>query len=384
MAQAELKVAIAGLGGAAQLVLDWFDKVDGVALAAAADTREDARRAFTDAYGLPAYGTVEELVRVADIDAIWVETPNRFHFEHAMAALEKGKHVICAKPLAITIDQCEQMVAAADRAGVQLIQGHSKIFDAPIKAMRTLIASGELGRPFHVQCTLYNDWLQRPRLAEELDETQGGGLIMRQGPHLVDIATYLMGRGPVSVRASGGAFDPNFDAIGNFSAQMDFGGGASASLMLNGYGWFDSNELHWDIGATGARRTEPRPARVRRTDVLEPDEKYGAPPDAAARARRKLGTHPPFFGLTVVSCEGGVIRQSPDGLYVYTGERLEEAVPPYTGRAAELIELRDALAEGRPAFPDGRWAMATLETCLAIAQSAREGREIVLEYQSAV
>ena len=75
----------------------------------------------------------------------------------------------------------------------------------------------------------------------------------------------------------------------------------------------------------------------------------------------------PFFGLTIVSCERGVIRQSPDGLYLYTEAGCEEvAVPPNPERVAELTELRDALREQRTVFPDGRWGAATLEVCLAI------------------
>lgn len=379
-----LRVGVAGLGGAAQLVLEWFDKVEGVALAAAADLRNDACRDFTATYDLPAFASVEELAQASDVDAIWVETPNHLHCRHTLAAIAGGKHVICAKPLAVTTDECRQMIEAAERAGVLLIQGHSKIFDPPVRKMREIVASGRLGRVIHVQTMLYNDWLQRPRLDEELDEARGGGLVMRQAPHLVDIATYIVGRGPRSVRAVGGAFDTHFDTIGNFSALLDFGDGVGASLILNGYGWFDSNELHWDIGAMGARRTAPRVTRDRRTSILTADEKYSSGPDDAARARRAVGDHPPFFGLTIVSCEKGVIRQSPDGIYVYTDQRSEEPVDPYMGRAAELIELRDSIREGRQAFPDGRWAMATLETCVAILRSIREKREIGLNQQSTI
>ena len=81
----------------------------------------------------------------------------------------------------------------------------------------------------------------------------------------------------------------------------------------------------------------------------------------------------PFAGLTIVSCEHGVMRQSPEGLYLYTDDGREEiSIPPHQGRAAELIELRDALAEDRGVFPNGEWGKATLEICLADSLSARE------------
>ena len=90
----------------------------------------------------------------------------------------------------------------------------------------------------------------------------------------------------------------------------------------------------------------------------------------------------PFVGLTLVSCERGLMRQSPDGLYLYTDEGREEiAIPPNPGRAAELIELRDALQEKRDVFPNGEWGKANLEICLAILRSAREQRDIALAHQ---
>jgi hypothetical protein len=102
-----------------------------------------------------------------------------------------------------------------------------------------------------------------------------------------------------------------------------------------------------------------------------------APADQAKRAKRM-----PFFGLTVVSCERGMIRQSPDGLYVYDASGCSEvAVPPNPERAAELTALRDALRDKHTVFPDGRWGAATLEVCLAILESSRSGKEIALSRQ---
>ena len=90
----------------------------------------------------------------------------------------------------------------------------------------------------------------------------------------------------------------------------------------------------------------------------------------------------PFFGLTIVTCERGAIRQSPDGLFVYTEDGREEVLcPPRGGRDDELRELADAIATGRPGFPDGRWGKATLEVCLAIMASSKDGRARKLLHQ---
>jgi phthalate 4,5-cis-dihydrodiol dehydrogenase len=111
--------------------------------------------------------------------------------------------------------------------------------------------------------------------------------------------------------------------------------------------------------------------------------KYGAPAASQSGSEPATEQFQPFYGLTIVSCERGVIRQSPDGLMVYTDAGCEELPVAHTTRCApELTELRDALAEGRGVFPDGHWGKATLEVCLAILDSARQHRELPLTQQA--
>ncbi len=285
--------------------------------------------------------------------------------------------------MAVTLAECDAMIEAARRNGVKLLQGHSKIFDAPVRAMRAVVASGRLGRVIQVNSWNFNDWLQRPRLASEVDTRLGGGLVYRQGPHIVDVVRYVAGGLATSVRAVAGRWDPHFDTEGNFSAFLEFEDGACASLALNGYGYFDITELTWGIGEGGQQRDpRARKPRPRRTGALAAEEKYRYVATQASQDVYQRGERQPFYGLTVVSCERGVIRQSPDGLYLYTESGCEEVpVARHVGRAAELIELNDALATGRPVFPDGTWGRATLEVCLGILQSSRTHRDIALTRQ---
>lgn len=369
----DLRVAIAGLGAASRLVLPSFGTVEGVVLAAAADPRAAARAEFTATYGRPAHDDIAQMCRAPDIDAVWIETPNHLHCEHAILAARNGKHVICAKPLATSLGECERMIAAAQENNVCLLVGHSKVFDTPIAAMAEIVKSGRLGRAIQIDTILYNDWLRRPRLAEELDENQGAGFVLRQAPHLIDIANVVMNAKPIAVRALTGSWDDKMPTAGNCAALVQYEGGAFASISLNGYGYFNSSELTFGIGSMGDARTAGAKPKTRGTP-LSAAEKY-----AAAGETREQGTAQPFFGLTIVSCERGVIRQSPNGLLVYTDEGCEGiSLPPPKGRAAELIELRDALREKRDVFPDGAFGKQTLAVCLAILRSAREGKDVAL------
>jgi phthalate 4,5-cis-dihydrodiol dehydrogenase len=91
----------------------------------------------------------------------------------------------------------------------------------------------------------------------------------------------------------------------------------------------------------------------------------------------------PFFGFTLVSCEKGDIRQTPEGLKIYgETEQREISLPAGSrGREAEVEELYNAVVKGRPVFHGGRWGAATLEVCLAMLESARLRKEITLSHQ---
>ena len=380
-----LHIGIAGLGAASTQILPAFRPDAPFVLAAGADHRLEARQVFESQYDRPAVENVEALCRRNDVDAIWIATPNTDHAEHAVCAAKHGKHIICEKPMAVTLKECDRMIKAAEANNVLFLQGHSKIYQAPIRAIRDVIKSGRFGRVIQIQAFNSNDWLQRPRLLTELDTEQGGGLVYRQGSHMVDIVRFIGGGKVRTVRGVTGRADPNFDTEGHFSALLEFEDGAVATLTFNGYGYFDIAELTWDIGEGGLPQTGSRkfPGNPRLKRAVDTDRKKDG-------AQKRLGTNnesaekhrQPFFGLTVVACERGVIRQSPDGLYLYSEDGREEIqCLPGHGRAAELRELAEAVAEGRSVFPDGHWGKATLEVCLAIMDSSRDGGVQRLRYQ---
>ena len=105
---------------------------------------------------------------------------------------------------------------------------------------------------------------------------------------------------------------------------------------------------------------------------------YKPPPDDAAAYQQ--------FGLFIVSCERADLRPMPDGVMIYqNGAARREALPPPPVPRGEVIdELYDAVVNGRAPLHDGRWAMATMEVCLAMLRAARDGSEITLQHQVAV
>jgi phthalate 4,5-cis-dihydrodiol dehydrogenase len=320
-----------------------------------------------------------------EIDAVWIATPNVNHAEHTVAAAERGIHIIVEKPTAVTLEEVDRMIAAADKHRVKLVQGHSKVYGPAIQEIRRIVASGKLGKIIQISSFNANDWLQRPRLASEVDTSVGGGLVFRQGPHMIDIIRYIGGGMVKSVRAITGRNDKNFNTEGDFTAFLEFENGCAATAVFNGYGFFDAAELTWGIGEGGKRLPEEdtgqHPPGERLKGAVDMEYKYAHPRTTEDRATRERSSQS-FFGLTVVACEHGVIRQSPNGLFVYTESGKEEiACAKDEGRAAELKSLQEAIDAHRAPFLDGRWGKATLEVCLAMLQSSQQGREITLRHQ---
>jgi phthalate 4,5-cis-dihydrodiol dehydrogenase len=376
-----LRIGIVGLGNAARMILPHLASSELVELAGAADTRVEARERFTSTYSQPAFETVEELAR-SNVDVIWVATPNEFHAKHVVVAADAGRHVVCEKPMALSLTDCDRMIAAADRTGVKFMLGHSKLKQAPILKMREIIAEGSLGNVIQISTWNYNDWLQRPRLEAEVDTDQGGGICYRQAPHQIDIVRYLAGRPARSIRSVANRADPGFRTEGNYSALVEFDGNLAANLVYNAYGYFDVTELSWGIGEGGDIRdiANPRPPTPRLTGPVQGGVRYGQA--AANQGADKKERRQPFYGLTIVSCEYGTIRQSPDGLYIYDRNGRREIVcdrePPIR---KDLVELVSAISDDRAPFPDGHWGKATLEVCLGLLESSRSRTEVMLHHQ---
>lgn len=386
-----LRVGLAGLGSVARTILGSVDSIEGVKLTAVADIRQEPLDAARGKYGVETFDSVEAMCESPDVDAVWVCTPNLFHSEHTIIAAEHGKHVICEKPMAVTLEQAQAMVDSVDRNGVRYVQGHSKIFDPPIRRMREVVSSGELGRLIQLSTWEYKPWISgQPRLGSEVDSSMGGGVLYRQGPHQTDIVRGIAGGMVKSVRAVAGRWNPSFPlAEGDYTAFLEFEDGVAATMMFNGYGYFDITELTWGIGEGGQRRDIDIPVPFERyDDFVEADAKYAFAGKRAEReeAERLSGRrNQPFFGLTIASCERGDIRQSPDGLYIYDENGRREITFDNRGQGrGELTELRDAIREERPTFPDARWGMASLEVILGILQSSDERREVTMSLQTPV
>ena len=115
-------------------------------IVAGADPRPQARAQFASDWQARTYETVEHLVADAAVELVYIASPHALHGSQVKVAAAHGKHVLVEKPMALTLDECREMIAAVEAAGVAMIVGHSHSFDAPIQRTRALVAGGEYGR----------------------------------------------------------------------------------------------------------------------------------------------------------------------------------------------------------------------------------------------
>jgi phthalate 4,5-cis-dihydrodiol dehydrogenase len=321
---------------------------------------------------------VEDLCADPAVDVLYIATPHESHAAHARLAASAGKHVLVEKPMALSLEDCRDMIQAARKAGVVLIVGHSHAFDAPVLKARELIQSGAFGALRMLSALDFTDFVYRPRRAEELET----GAVLNQAAHQVDILRLLAGAKVRSVRAFTGDFDAARPTEGAYSCLLGFDNGVFANAVYSGYGHFDSDEFMGWYGELGQKK-DPKSYGLARKALRSAKNElefklarsYGGP--QFKDAKRRTYEH---FGLFIASCEKADLRPLPNGVMIYGDRerRLARLRPPKLPRAEVIDELYGAVVEGRAPLHSGESAMATLEVCLAIRQSSRERRDVFL------
>jgi phthalate 4,5-cis-dihydrodiol dehydrogenase len=386
-----LRLGVAGLGVASTQILPPISTLPFIKITAAADLRTDALAKFREVYKGETFTSVEAMCASSNVDAVYVATPNQLHAQHAITAANHKKHVIVEKPMALSIEECEAMNQAAKKNRVNLLCGHTHSFDPPVRKIREIVKSGDLGKLCMINTWNYNEFMYRPRMKHELATSRG--VVLNQGPHHVDIVRLIGGGMVRSVRAMTGIWDKARGHEGSYTCYLEFEDGTPATLVYSGYGFFDTAELFSWVGEGGQYRDPETNLRVRRRlgEVRSPEEeeqlkegmRFGGQREGEFSHVWSGERKQPFFGFTIVSCEKGDIRQTPDGLFVYGENEKREIILPAgsRGREAEVEELYDAVAHDRPVFHNGRWGEATLEVCLAMIESAQDRKEIFLSHQ---
>lgn len=172
-------------------VLQSYSGTELVVISAA---HKESAQALANKFGCETAVGWEPVVRRSDLDAVVVCTPPHLHAQISIAAMENGKHVLCEKPLARTLQEAEAMVEAAKANRVKLKCGFNHRYHPAVQKARELLDQGRIGEPSFVRCRYgiggrpgyEKEWRANP-------EVVGGGQLMEQGIHAVDLSRWFLG-----------------------------------------------------------------------------------------------------------------------------------------------------------------------------------------------
>lgn len=230
------RIAIVGTGIIAGTHIDAMNKVEGCELAAFCDINEAKLNELCEKHGVPGCTDYKKLPELCDFDAVILNLPHGLHKDAAIFFLEAGKHVLVEKPMANTVEECDAMLAAAERTGKKLAVGHIQRFFRPNRIVKDMVESGELGKLcMYVEQRSINYFLPTRPAWFTNKKMAGGGIVMNYGAHAFDKLFYITGKTPISVTASSSNLLNDRDVEGHAQIFAKFEDGLSASVTFSGY-----------------------------------------------------------------------------------------------------------------------------------------------------
>jgi len=315
-------------------------------LIACCDTNLPRAEALAQKYGVRAYGSFEEMLQNKDIDIVTIATPSGLHMEPTVAAAQAGKHVVCEKPVDITLERIDAMIKAHEKAGTRLGGIFPYRFNDMMTPMREAIKSGRLGT---ITCaSVYVPWWRTDAYYEgswrgtwKLD---GGGALMNQSIHMVDMLCDLMP--PIeSVQAFTATLGHKIETEDTATAVVRYTGGA-LGLIYGTTASYPGQFRRFEI--TGTKGTI---INVENSITVWQfaDER---PEDAEVRSR-----------FTAIQGGGGVA---------------DPAAITHENHTRNFKAFLESLETGKDFWISGPEARKAVEVILAIYRSAKEGKLIKL------
>ena len=225
----KIRLGVMGPGAIFRRMMADLHKADGVELRAIASRDLGRARSAAEKYGAPlAFGSYEEMAASQEVDLVYIATPHNFHMEQAIMCMERGKHVLCEKPMALNDSQTAAMIDCARRNGVFLMEAMwTRFFPATVK-MQELIAAGVIGKVWHVAADFCFSGEFDPESRMFAPELAGGALL-DLGIYPMSAATLLLGHEPVQVHGTCAKAPSGVDGMDQVT--MAYEGGATAHLL---------------------------------------------------------------------------------------------------------------------------------------------------------
>ncbi len=318
--------------------------VSGARLAAVAGGRRAPELA--EEFGVQAAASLEELLARPDVDAVVLATPDQTHRDQALLAAAAGKHVLIEKPMAPTVAQCDEIIAACDAAGVNLAVVKTERYRRLTRNAKRLIDDGTIGRV----CMLRTTSAFPAPVGRQILESRpwyadpaGGGLFMGIASHNTDFLRWLTGASATHVFAQVNTFSDVGVPAQTVMAQIAFEGGVMAHMLISAElpsPSFPSSEVRFQVVGTEG--------------MLDFEN---------------------FEYLDLGKGEKWERVFTPQRFDYFKEPRSPIRLEPHIGVIQEFV---DSIREARPPRVGGREGRAAVEICEACLVSARTGRSVSL------
>jgi predicted dehydrogenase len=357
MSGRKLRAAVIGLGIGKSHAKGYLNSSD-ADLVAVCDMNPERLQQSADEWKVEGrYVDYHAMFKEADLDVVSVCVPNALHAEVSIAAMEAGCHVICEKPMAVSVGEAEQMVAAAKRTGKQLMVCYNYRYRTDSQWMRRIIQSGKLGQIYHASVSWHRETGIPGWGLFGSKQASGGGAFIDLGVHIIDLALWVMDF-PEALTVSGSLrslFGPVARKTwgrkpGQTVDQFDVDDGGVAFIRL-------VNGVSMLLHVTWAEHTQPKEDSFR----IEIQGTEGT----VIQHVRHYGSNDTLRYFTEIESESVTI--TPD--IRFEGPQSHEAL---------VRDLMSSLRQGQTPATSGEQGLATIHILEALYQSSEQGHEIAL------
>lgn len=347
MGKQEVRIGLVGTGTIAGFHAEAISNTPNARLVAATSRREGPGREFAAKHGCAFEASLKSLLARDDIDAVAITTPSGNHADIGIAAAQAGKHVFCEKPIDVSLEKIDALIRACDEAGVQLgAVFQSRVGDSG-KALKEAVDAHRFGKLS--QCSAYIPWYRTNEYYASVDwrgtwALDGGGALMNQGIHAVDMLLWVAGDvAEVSAKCQTRLHD--IEVEDNAVAWLRFTSGALGVIQASTCSFPGQAKRLEIMGEKG-------------TAILEDD---------LFKAWSFLEEMP-----------GDAEKLNPPETSGIGGGASDPKAIGTEGHRRLYVDFVEAILGGRPSLITGKEARRAVELILAIYQSSREGKPVLL------
>lgn len=349
----KLRTGIIGCGKVGSFHAQAYAQLPGSQFTAVCDANRDRAEAFAAQWGVRAYTDVEQMCREAQLDVVSVCTPHPLHANPAVAAASCGCHVLVEKPLASTLADCDAIIEAGERSHVTIGTMVQRRFYRPCMRIRQAIDDGKLGKPVLGMVTMLG-WRDEDYYRSDpwrgSWEGEGGGVLVNQAPHQLDLLLWYMGEVDEVYGVWKNLNHPYIEVEDTAAAVVKFKNGGVGSIVVSNSqnpALYGKVHIFGDNGAAAGVQTDG---------------------GAMFIAGMSSITEPPVNDLWTVPGEEQLLPrwQEEDRAFFNSVDSMHHY------HTQQIQDFLDAVAQGRRPLVDAAEGRRTVELFTAIYRSTRD------------